>query len=57
MYFFEEHKAVCRILDKAFVDLHFLAQFLFTTSEIEIDYYHHRVIVRVATRVAERFKT
>ena len=30
---------------------HFLAQFVFTTSETELDYYHHRVNVRVAERL------
>ena len=32
---------------------HFLAEFLFTTSETEVDYYHQKVNVRVASRVAE----
>ena len=36
---------------------HFLAQFVFSTSETELDYYHHRVNVRVASRVAERLKS
>ena len=36
---------------------HFLAQFLFTTSETELDYYHQKMNVRVASRVAERLKT
>ena len=36
---------------------HFLAQFVFTTSEKELDYYHQKVNVRVASRVAERLKT
>ena len=36
---------------------HFLAQFVFITSETELDYYHHRVNVRVASRVAERLKS
>ena len=36
---------------------HFLAQFLFTTSEMELNYYHQKVNVRVAPRVAERLKT
>ena len=35
----------------------FLAQFLFTTSETELDYYHQKVSVRVASRVAERLET
>ena len=33
-----------------------LAQFVFTTSETEIDYYYQKVNVRVASRVAERLK-
>ena len=37
--------------------LHFLAQFFFTTSETELDYYHQKVSVRVASRVGERLKT
>ena len=36
---------------------HFLAQFLFTTNETELGYYHQKVNVRVASRVAERLKT
>ena len=36
---------------------HFLAQFLFTTSKTELQYYHQKVSVRVASRVAERSKT
>ena len=35
---------------------HFLAQFFFTTSETELDCYHQKVSVRVASRVAERLK-
>ena len=35
----------------------FLAQFFFTTSETELDYYHQKVSVRVASRVAEQLKT
>ena len=34
-----------------------LAQFLFPTSETEVDYYHQKVSVRVSWRVAERLKT
>ena len=30
---------------------HFLAQFVFTTSETEVDYYHQKVNVRVAERL------
>ena len=36
---------------------HFLAQFLFTTRETELDYYHQKMNVGVALRVSERFKT
>ena len=36
---------------------HFLAQCFFTTSETDLDYYHQKVSVRVASRVAERLKT
>ena len=38
---------ICRLL-------HFLAQFLFTTSETELHYYHHTVNVIVTSQVAER---
>ena len=41
---------ICRIF-------HFLAQFFFTTSETKLDYYQHRVHVRVALKVTERLKT
>ena len=38
-------------MDKTFLDFfHFLAQFVFTASETELDYYHHKVNVRVAER-------
>ena len=37
--------------------LHFLAQFVLITSETELNYYHQKVNVRVASRVAERLKT
>ena len=36
---------ICRLF-------HFLAQFLFTTSKTELDYYHQKVSARVASRVA-----
>ena len=36
---------------------HFFAQFLFTTSETELNYCHQKVNVRVASQVAERLKT
>ena len=40
---------ICRIF-------HFLAQFLFTTSETKLDYYHQKVNVQVAYQVAEQLK-
>ena len=36
---------------------HILAQFSFSTSEKELAYYHQRVNVRVASRVAKHLKT
>ena len=36
---------------------HVLEQFLFTTSETELDYYQQKVDVRAASRVSERRKT
>ena len=36
---------------------HFLEQFSFTTDLSELDYYHQKVSVRAASRVAERLKT
>ena len=36
---------------------HVLAQFLFAAGEMELDYYHKKVSVRVASRVAKGFKT
>ena len=41
---------ICRLFQ-------FLTQSVFTTSKAELDYYQHRVNVRVASRVAERFKS
>ena len=40
---------ICRLF-------HFLAQFLFTTSKAELDYYHQKINVRVTSQVAERFR-
>ena len=34
-----------------------LAQFLFTTSETELDYYHKKVNVRLASRVVKQLMT
>ena len=36
---------------------HFSAQFVFTTSETELDYYHQKVNVWVVSRVAKRLNT
>ena len=41
---------ICRLF-------YFLAQFFFTTSETELDYYHQKVSARIVSRVAERLKT
>ena len=41
---------ICRLF-------HALAQFLFSISERNLDYYHQEVNVRVVSRVAKRFKT
>ena len=41
---------ICRLF-------HFLAQFLFTTSETKLDYYYQKMNGRVASRVAEKLKT
>ena len=38
---------ICRLF-------HFLAQFIFTTSEIKLDYYHQKVNVQIASRVAKQ---
>ena len=40
---------ICRLF-------HFLARFLFTTSDTELDYYHNKTSVRVASQVPERLK-
>ena len=38
-----------------FVDIfHFLEQLPLTTSDTELDYYHQKMNVRVATRVGDR---
>ena len=41
---------ICRLF-------HFLAQFLLTTSETELNYDHQKVNVHVASRVAEQIRT
>ena len=43
-------QSICRLF-------HVLVQFFFTTSETELDYYHQKVTERIASQVAERFKT
>ena len=48
--FYNLGQNICRLF-------HFLAQFFFTTSETELDYYHQKVSARVASRVAKRLKT
>ena len=35
---------------------HFVTQFLFTIDETELDYYHQKVNIRVASQVAKRLK-
>ena len=35
---------------------HFLAQFFFTASETELDYYHQKLSVWVASQVSKRLK-
>ena len=40
-------QSICRFF-------HVLAQFHFITSEVELDYYHQKVNVQVASRVAKR---
>ena len=44
-------------MDKTVVNFfHFLAQFLFTVSKTELDYYCQNVNVQIVSRVAERLK-
>ena len=46
------------IMEKMLVDFFtFLAQFSFTTSESELGYYHQKVNIQAAPRVAELLKT
>ena len=49
-WFYNLGQNICRLF-------HFLAQFFFTTSEMELNYYHQKVSAGVALRVAERLKT
>ena len=44
-------------MDKIFVPFHALAQFPFTTSESELDYYHQKVDVKVASQIAKGIET
>ena len=41
---------ICRLF-------HVLTQLLFSTSETELDYYHQKMKLRVASQVAEGLKT
>ena len=41
-------------LDRTLVDFLMFQQFLLTTSETELDYYHQKVNVLVPLRVAKR---
>ena len=40
---------ICRLF-------HFLARFLFTTSDTVLDYYHNKKSLRVSSRVTERLE-
>ena len=46
-----------RALEGTCILFHFSAQFVFTISKTELDYYHQRWNVRVASQVVERLKT
>ena len=50
---FENCSHTARVWTKHLDTFHFLAQFSFTTSETELDYYHQKVNVQVTSRVAE----
>ena len=47
---FSDGKIICRLF-------HVSAQFLFTASKTELDYYQQKLNVRAASRVVERLKT
>ena len=47
----------CNLGHKTCRLFHVLAQFLFTTSETELDYYHQKVSVRDVSQAAGRPKT
>ena len=53
----ENNKKSDNLTQNIFSLFQVLVQFLFTSSEKEIDYYHQKVNVRNVSRVAERFKT
>ena len=53
----ENNKKSDNLTQNIFSLFQVLVQFLFTSSETEIDYYHQKVNVRNVSRVAERFKT
>ena len=48
-------QVICNLRQNISRLFHFVAQFLFTTTETELDCYHQRVNVRVAEQFAERF--
>ena len=52
-----EYKTIRNLEQNIFRPLKIFAQVLFTTNEMELDYYHQKVNVRVVSRVAERLKT
>ena len=45
---FSEDRSTCNVRQNICRLFHFLAQFSFSTSETELDYYHQKVNVRVA---------
>ena len=51
-----DKRGFATILDNICRLFHFLAQFVFSTIETELNYYHQKVNVKVASRVAERLK-
>ena len=60
-YFIEKSEIIrfriCNLGKNACRLFHFFTQFVFTTSETELDYYPQKVNARVASLVAERLKT
>ena len=57
LYYIHLHIYIYNLGQNIWRLFYFLAQFFFTTSEAELDYYHQKVSVRAASRVAERLKT